>query len=90
MRAACGVRFGTALRLSGEHGLAQLLLWAKPWHGWTQVKLGRRAEGIAEIREGLATLQAMGTGRLFGPGTPTSDLVEYIRSWFAEHAAQGA
>lgn len=50
-----------AIRLSAEHGLAQLLVWAKPWHGWTQVKLGRRAEGIAEIREGLATLQAMGT-----------------------------
>src|SRR5207245_2108998 len=38
-----------------------LLLWAKPWHGWTQVKVGRRAEGIAEIREGLAAVQAMGT-----------------------------
>jgi predicted ATPase len=50
-----------AIRLSAEHGLAQLLVWAKPWHGWTQAKLGRRAEGIAEIREGLATLQAMGT-----------------------------
>ena len=49
------------IQLSAEHGLAQLLLWAKPWHGWTQVKLGRRAEGIAEIREGLAALQAMGT-----------------------------
>src|SRR5712691_2299866 len=50
-----------AIRLSAEHGLTQPLVWAKPWHGWIQVKLGRRAEGIAEIREGLATLQAMGT-----------------------------
>ncbi len=54
-------QWDAVIRLSAEHGLAQLLLWAKPWHGWTQVKLGRRAEGIAEIREGLATLQAMGT-----------------------------
>jgi DNA-binding SARP family transcriptional activator/predicted ATPase len=50
-----------AIRLSAEHGLAQPLVWAKPWHGWIQVKLGHRAEGIAEIREGLATLQEMGT-----------------------------
>ena len=41
-------------------------------------------------REDMDALQAMGTGRLFGPGTPTSDLVEYIRSWFAERAAQEA
>ena len=24
-------------------------------------------------------------GRLFGPGTPTSDLVEYIQAWAAKH-----
>jgi methylmalonyl-CoA mutase C-terminal domain/subunit len=35
-------------------------------------------------REDMEALQAMGTGKLFGPGTPTSDLVEYIRAWFAE------
>ena len=54
-------QWDAAIRLSAEHGLTQPLVWAKPWHGWIQVKLGRRAEGIAEIREGLATLQAMGT-----------------------------
>jgi methylmalonyl-CoA mutase C-terminal domain/subunit len=26
-------------------------------------------------------LEGQGIGRLFGPGTPTSDLVEYIRTW---------
>ena len=26
-------------------------------------------------------LQARGIGRLFGPGTPTSDLVAYVRDW---------
>ena len=33
----------------------------------------------------MAALQGRGIGRLFGPGTPTSDLVEYIESWAAEH-----
>jgi methylmalonyl-CoA mutase C-terminal domain/subunit len=30
-------------------------------------------------------LQAQGIGRLFGPGTPTSELVEYIRDWAGAH-----
>jgi methylmalonyl-CoA mutase C-terminal domain/subunit len=29
------------------------------------------------------TLQAEGIGRLFGPGTPTTMAIEYIRQWFA-------
>jgi methylmalonyl-CoA mutase, C-terminal domain len=29
----------------------------------------------------MQALQGKGIGRLFGPGTPTSDLVAYIRSW---------
>jgi methylmalonyl-CoA mutase, C-terminal domain len=33
--------------------------------------------------EDAEALQAQGIGRLFGPGTPTSDLVDYIRSWAA-------
>ena len=32
----------------------------------------------------VQALQAMGVGRLFGPGTPTRDLVEYLRSAVAE------
>jgi methylmalonyl-CoA mutase C-terminal domain/subunit len=35
--------------------------------------------------EDMAALQARGIGRLFGPGTPTSELVDYIESWAAEH-----
>jgi methylmalonyl-CoA mutase C-terminal domain/subunit len=36
----------------------------------------------------MAALEAMGIGKLFGPGTSTADLIEYIRGWFAEtHAA---
>ena len=36
-------------------------------------------------REDIETLQEHGVGRLFGPGTPTSDLIQYINSWAAEH-----
>jgi len=28
-------------------------------------------------------LEAKGIGRLFGPGTPTADAIEYVRGWFA-------
>ena len=34
--------------------------------------------------EDIIALRAMGIGRLFGPGTPTSDAVRYIQEWFAE------
>ena len=33
----------------------------------------------------MSALQQLGIGRLFGPGTPTTDLIEYIESWAAEH-----
>ncbi len=58
-----------------------------------------RAEGRGDIlitgggiipREDMDALEAMGTGKLFGPGTPTSDLAEYIKAWFAERSAQEA
>jgi methylmalonyl-CoA mutase C-terminal domain/subunit len=35
--------------------------------------------------EDMAALQEKGIGRLFGPGTPTSELVEYIETWAASH-----
>jgi methylmalonyl-CoA mutase C-terminal domain/subunit len=34
--------------------------------------------------EDIDALREMGVGQLFGPGTPTGDAVEYIRSWYAE------
>jgi methylmalonyl-CoA mutase C-terminal domain/subunit len=40
--------------------------------------------------EDVAALRERGVGELFGPGTATSDAVEYIRSWFAEHRGAGA
>jgi methylmalonyl-CoA mutase C-terminal domain/subunit len=36
-------------------------------------------------REDVETLQAGGVGRLFGPGTSTPELVDYIRSWARAH-----
>ena len=30
-------------------------------------------------------LEKLGIGKLFGPGTPTSDLIDYIREWAATH-----
>ncbi|HSE52999.1 MAG TPA: cobalamin B12-binding domain-containing protein [Gemmatimonadales bacterium] len=36
-------------------------------------------------REDIEALAERGVGRLFGPGTPTSDLIQYINGWAAEH-----
>ncbi len=33
----------------------------------------------------IESLQEQGVGRLFGPGTPTTEAVAYIREWFIEH-----
>jgi methylmalonyl-CoA mutase C-terminal domain/subunit len=41
-------------------------------------------------KEDMEALETKGIGRLFGPGTPTSDLVDYIRQWFAEREQQEA
>ena len=41
-------------------------------------------------KEDMEELHRTGIGKLFGPGTPTSDLVDYIRGWFAEREKQEA
>ncbi len=41
-------------------------------------------------KEDMDALEARGTGKLFGPGTPTSELVEYIHNWFEAREAQTA
>ncbi len=41
-------------------------------------------------REDMDALERLGTGKLFGPGTPTSDLVDYIKEWFAARQSQEA
>lgn len=35
-------------------------------------------------RDDMAELAGMGSGRLFGPGTPTGEIVAYIQDWHAE------
>lgn len=42
-------------------------------------------------QEDMRQLQEMGMGRIFGPGTPTTEAVTYVRDWFAqrESAARG-
>jgi methylmalonyl-CoA mutase C-terminal domain/subunit len=41
-------------------------------------------------KEDMDALREQGVGRLFGPGTPTSDLISYIREWFSERERQEA
>ena len=33
----------------------------------------------------MKTLNAMGTGKLFAPGTTTTEIAEYIKTWVAEN-----
>jgi len=37
--------------------------------------------------EDMTALEQQGAGKLFGPGTPTADLIKYIQEWAAEHVA---
>ena len=36
-------------------------------------------------REDVSSLEQLGIGKLFGPGTPTSELIAYIRTWAKDH-----
>jgi methylmalonyl-CoA mutase C-terminal domain/subunit len=38
-------------------------------------------------REDIEALGERGIGRLFGPGSPTTDAIDYIRSWYEENRA---
>lgn len=53
-----------------------------------EVMAQMKASGLGDVlltgggiipKSDMAALQAEGCGRLFGPGTPTSDLIHYIR-----------
>ena len=35
----------------------------------------------------METLEKQGVGRLFGPGTPTTEPIEYIKHWVSQHRA---
>jgi methylmalonyl-CoA mutase C-terminal domain/subunit len=41
-------------------------------------------------REDMDELESRGVGKLFGPGTTTGELIEYIRGWFLEREHQTA
>ena len=41
-------------------------------------------------REDMEALEAHGVGKLFGPGTPTSELIDYIKEWFASREGAAA
>ena len=41
-------------------------------------------------REDMDALHDAGIGKLFGPGTSTQDLVDYIREWFGQREQQEA
>lgn len=56
-----------------------------------------RQEGMAHVlvtgggiipSEDMEELRAMGIGKLFGPGTPTTEAVQYIRDWFEAHRSE--
>ncbi|MBL8998620.1 MAG: cobalamin B12-binding domain-containing protein [Gemmatimonadales bacterium] len=64
-----------------------------------RVKEILRAEGRDDIlltgggiipKEDMEALEQGGTGKLFGPGTPTTALIEYIQEWFAARQSQDA
>jgi methylmalonyl-CoA mutase C-terminal domain/subunit len=41
-------------------------------------------------KEDMETLQKHGVGKLFGPGTPTTELIAYIKEWFRAREKQEA
>jgi methylmalonyl-CoA mutase C-terminal domain/subunit len=41
-------------------------------------------------KEDMDALNAKGIGKLFGPGTPTTDLIDYIKEWFSTRQQQEA
>ncbi len=59
--------FPAVLKLMHERGLTDVLL---------------TGGGIIP-KEDMTALEAMGVGRLFGPGTPTSEAIGYMKEWVA-------
>lgn len=37
--------------------------------------------------EDMEKLESMGVGKLFGPGTSTQEIIQYIKDWYKEKAA---
>jgi len=56
-----------------------------------------RAEGLDHVlvigggimpEEDILTLEAAGVGKLFGPGTPTTAPIDFVRDYFAQRAGE--
>ncbi len=58
--------FPKVLKLLKENGLDDVLLFG----------------GGIIPEEDKETLYSMGVGKLFGPGTPTEEIVKYIKEWY--------
>ncbi len=54
-------RAEAAIALAGKHGFAYWLAWATVIRGWALAAHGPAGEGIAQIRQGMAAIQATGT-----------------------------
>jgi len=61
---------------------------------FTKVMELMKEKGLGEVlltgggiipEEDIAKLEQIGVGKLFGPGTNTQEIVEYIRSWIKKH-----
>ena len=61
--------FPKTLNLMKENGLDDVLL---------------TGGGIIPEKD-MEELKEMGVGQLFGPGTPTGKIVDYVKNWVAEH-----
>ena len=45
--------------------------------------LGETQELHATVKD-IEDLESRGMGRLFGPGTPTTEIIDYIQDWFED------
>ena len=50
-----------AAAIARDHGLVQMLAWARLWRGWALVEQGQTEEGIAEMRGGLGVYRSLGS-----------------------------
>lgn len=72
--------------LSGAHmTLFPRIMEMMKQRGMTDVLL--TGGGIIPPEE-AKELEAKGTGKLFGPGTSTGDIIAYIKQWHASHEQQ--
>lgn len=62
-------QFPKVLEMMKEHGMDDVLL---------------TGGGIIPD-EDMKTLEEMGTGKLFGPGTPTQTPIEYVKDWIRKN-----